>query len=81
VNAFLRFFGDERMLVINSFNDKDQTVKISIPEQAATQMGLDLNQAFIARDMLWREAEVGFDKNLTFELRLKPYSSFILKIK
>ena len=81
VNAFLRFFDVERMLVINSFNDKDQTVRISIPEEAATQMGLDLNQAFIARDMLWREAEVGFDKNLTFELRLKPYSSFILKIK
>jgi hypothetical protein len=42
---------------------------------------MDLNEAFIARDMLWREAEVGFDKNLTFELKLKPYSSFIFKIK
>lgn len=81
VHAFMRFHESERLLIINSFNDKDQVVKISIPAELATRAGLDNESHFIARDMLWREMEVGFDKNLTFELRLKPYSSFIFKIK
>jgi glycosidase len=81
VHAFVRYRENERLLIINSFNDKDQLVKISLPESVATKMGLDPKEAYIARDMLWREAEVGIDKNLTFELKLKPFSSFIFKIK
>ncbi|MFZ6010108.1 MAG: alpha-amylase family glycosyl hydrolase, partial [Bacteroidota bacterium] len=81
VSAFLRFTGDERLLVLNSFNDKEQTIKLQIPPDAATALGIDTQDAFIARDLLWREVEVGLDNNLTFELKLKPYSSFIFKIK
>ena len=31
-------------------------------------------ETYIARDMLWREVEVGLDKNLSFDLKLKPFS-------
>lgn len=81
VHAFLRFHEDERLLIINSFNDNALPVKIQIPQEAFTQMGLNPDELYIARDMLWRELEVGLNKNLMFELRLKPYSSYILKIK
>jgi glycosidase len=81
VHAFLRFHEDERLLIVTSFNDKGLPVKIKIPLEAANQIGLDMSEAYIARDLLWREAEVGFDKNLTFALNLKPYSSYIFKIK
>jgi glycosidase len=81
VHAYLRFHENERLLIVTSFAEKDATSKIQIPQEAATQIGLDINETYIARDLLWRETEVGFDKNLTFELRLKPYSSFIFKIK
>ena len=81
VHAFLRFHENERLLIINSFNDKEQNIKVQIPGEAFVQMGLDVNGLYIARDLIWREVEVGFDKNLTFDLRLKPYSSFIFKIK
>ena len=81
VHAFLRFHENERLLIVNSFNDKEQNVKVQIPRDAFIQMGLDVNELYIARDLIWREVEVGFDKNLTFDLRLKPYSSFIFKIK
>jgi len=81
VHAYLRYSDAERLLIVNSFNDKDQVVKITIPEDAIGRMGLDRTAAYIARDMLWREAEVGFDKTFTFELKLRPYSSFIFKIK
>lgn len=81
VHAFLRYEGDEKLLIVTSYNDKAQQAKIQIPGEAWTQMGLDPAGSYIARDLLWREAEVGFDKDLTFQITLKPYSSYIFKIK
>jgi glycosidase len=81
VHAFVRFHDNEKLLVVTSFNEKEQLVKIQIPDDVAQRMRMDRNENYIARDLLWREVEVGFDKNLTCELRLKPFSSFILKIK
>jgi glycosidase len=81
VHAFVRFQDTEKLLIVTSYNDKDIMAKIQIPKGVAEKMGLDPTGDYIARDMLWREAEVGFDKALTFEMKLKPYSSFIFKIK
>lgn len=81
MHAFLRFHGDERLLILNSFNEKAETIKVQIPKEAFRQMGLDADEIYIARDMLWHEAEVGLNKDRIFELQLKPFSSFIFKIK
>lgn len=81
VHAFVRYHTAEKLLIINSFNDTDQRIKVQIPPEVLTAMGLDPNAVYIARDMLWREVEVGFDNDHAFELRLKPFSSFIFKIK
>jgi hypothetical protein len=81
VHAFVRFQDTEKLLIVTSYNDKDMMAKVQIPKDVAEKMGLDPTGDYIARDMLWREAEVGFDKKLTFEIKLKPYSSFIFKIK
>ncbi len=81
VHAFLRFHDDDRLLIINSFNDSELNIRVQIPAEAFTKMGLDRNQAYIGRDMIWREAEIGLDKDLKFGLKLKPYSCFIFKIK
>ncbi|HYG17790.1 MAG TPA: alpha-amylase family protein [Ohtaekwangia sp.] len=81
VHAFIRHAGAEKFLVVTSYNSETKTVKIKIPGDVAGQMGLDLNETYIARDVIWREAEVGFDKNLTFSLVLRPYSAFIFKMK
>lgn len=81
VHAFVRFHEEEKLLIVNTFNDKNQDLKIQIPEDAARTIGLDPNETYIARDLLWREAEVGFDNTLTFNLTAKPYSSYIFKIK
>jgi glycosidase len=81
VCAYIRYAGDERLIVVASFNNAEQTCKVNIPKEFFTRMGLDPEGTYIARDLLWREAEVGFDKNQTFELKLKPYSSYIFKIK
>jgi hypothetical protein len=54
---------------------------VQIPREVFSQMGMNTDGVYIARDMIWREVEVGLNKNLMFELRLKPFSSFIFKIK
>jgi hypothetical protein len=81
VHAFLRYSGDERLLMLNSFNDRDIDIKVQVPRDAFSKMGLDPNGVYIARDMIWREAEVGFDSDMSFTLHLKPFSSYIFKIK
>jgi glycosidase len=81
VHAFLRYTDNERLLIVNTFHNKEQVVKVTIPEEAAARMGLDRSQTYIARDLLWRDTEVGFDRDLTFELKLRPFGSYIFKIK
>ena len=81
VHAFLRYAGEERLLIVTSFNAKDQPIKIQLPTDAIAALGLDPAGAYIARDLLWREAEVGFNKDFLFELNCKPFSSYIFKIK
>jgi glycosidase len=81
VHAFVRFEGEERLLIVTTFNAAVKTIKVNIPEAVATEMGLEATGTYIARDLLWKDVEVGFDKSFTFELKIKPYSSFIFKIK
>ena len=81
VHAFIRFYDDQRLLIISSFGDSQQSVRVEIPADAFRQMGLNEKTLYIARDMLWREVEIGFDKELGFQLNMKPYSCFIFKIK
>jgi len=81
VHAFVRFFGDEKLLVITTFNKEKKAIKVSIPQDVAGKMGLHAEENYIARDLLFREAEVGLDKAFTFNLEIKPYSAFVFKIK
>jgi glycosidase len=81
VHAFVRFEGEERLLIVTTFNAAVKTIKVNLPQPVVTAMGLDPTGAYIARDLLWKDVEVGFDKTFTFELKIKPYSSFIFKLK
>jgi glycosidase len=81
VNAFLRFAGEERLLILTTFSETNQQIKVKIPPEAISRLALDPSGVYIARDLLWREAEVGFNSDFTFELNCKPYSSYIFKIK
>lgn len=81
IHVFMRFAGEERLLIVNSFNEKNQAIKIKIPDEAILSAGLDPDGVYFARDLLWREAEVGLSQGFQFELTCKPYSSYIFKIK
>jgi hypothetical protein len=81
IHAFLRFTSDERLLIITSFSAADQNIKVQLSPDAVERLSLDPDGRYIARDLIWKEVEVGFDSNYTFELHSKPYSSFIFKLK
>jgi glycosidase len=81
IHAFLRAKDDERLLIVTGFTGDDKTVRIQIPGDVATKIGLDKSKVYIGRDLMWREIEFGFDDQWSFELRMKPYSNFIFKIK
>lgn len=81
VTAYIRYAGDERLLIIGSFNSTDQVVSVKIPSEVVAKLGLGSPDLYIARDILWREAEVVFANDFSFELKLRPYSSHIFKIK
>jgi hypothetical protein len=81
VHAFLRYHENERLIVITSYNDHDLEATFTIPPELLRAMGLSTEEVYIARDMLWREIEVGLDQKSSFSLKIKPFSSYILKIK
>jgi len=81
VHAFLRYAGEERLLIVTSFNAVDQDIKVQLSKEAISKLSLNPAGSYIARDLLWREAEVGFNTDFLFELKCKPYSSYIFKIK
>lgn len=81
VHAFVRYHETERLLIINSFNDEELDIRVRIPDHVTAEMKLDTNTGYIAREILWRQIEIAFDHQYTFELKLKPFSSFIFNIK
>lgn len=81
VHAFLRSHESECLLILNSFNDKDEDVKVQIPEEAFSQTGLDQNHVLVGRDLIRGKVEVEFDKALAFSLTLAPYCCFIFKVE
>ncbi len=81
VHAFIRYHENEKLLIVATFNDKIQPVKIQLPPDAVAELALGSPENFIARDMLWREAEVGFDKDFSFTLNVKPFSAYVFKLK
>lgn len=81
VHAFLRYKDNEKLIIITSFNEKPQPVRIQLSPEAIAALGLSAPEIITARDLIWRAVEVGFDKDYGFALELKPYSALVLKIK
>ncbi|HEU5290861.1 MAG TPA: hypothetical protein VFU05_09485, partial [Cyclobacteriaceae bacterium] len=81
VHAFVRYAGEDKLVIVTGFNEVGKTIKVKIPDDVAEKVGLKKDGVYIARDLLWREVEVGVQPDFSFELNLKPYSSFIFKVK
>ncbi|RAW00253.1 alpha-amylase family protein [Pseudochryseolinea flava] len=81
VHAFVRFADEERLIVVTSYNVAEQAVKVQLPRDLVEELGMSSSGAYSAKDILANNVEVTFDNNLTFEVKLKPNSAFIFRIK
>lgn len=81
VHAFVRYYGEERLLIVNSFNETEIDVTIQIPGETFMEMGLTNADGAVVRDMLWQEVESGFDRDLSLRLKLAPFSCFVFEVR
>jgi glycosidase len=79
VHAFARYEGEEKLLIVNSFNDVLTKVRIEITKEVADAFQLESSKTYELKDLLWKEESIALTNN-TFEITLKPYSSFIFKL-
>lgn len=81
IHAFVRWFGNERLLIVSGFNNSQVDVKVSIPDDVLKNMGLVNGNSYSASDLLGSGTDIRFDDSFSFDIQLKPFSSFIFKIK
>ncbi len=81
MHAFVRYFDDERILIVSSFNGSALPATIALPPELAQQMGLQAGVKYVGRDLLRSGVDIGLDENYSFSLELPSYASFIFKIK
>ncbi|MFM8741288.1 MAG: alpha-amylase family glycosyl hydrolase, partial [Cytophagales bacterium] len=81
VHVFVRYHGEEKLIIVSNFNTKTEGVKIQIPESLERDLGLKHGTAYVGRDLLRSGAEIGIDANLTMSFEIPAFSSLILKVK
>jgi glycosidase len=81
VVAYVRYSGDQKLLIVVSFNSKLETVKVVIPQEIASRMGLDSKTAYTGRDLIGSGIEVGLPSNLETTFELPPFTGLVLKLK
>lgn len=80
VHAFIRYHETEHLLIVNSFNKNDSVARIQISSEILDEIGLNADARPFAQELIWREVTVEFDKDLSFTLKLKPFSCFIFRL-
>jgi len=81
VHAFIRYTNDEKLLVLTSFAPTPQPVTVQLPADAVSRLGLDAKQTYTLKDLLWRKTEAPLSSSFTYADTLKPYGSFVFRIK
>lgn len=81
VHVFARVNEEERLVILSSFSDKLEKVKVKLTDDVIRAFQLTENNDYIGRDLLRSGMEIGLDKTGSFETEIAPYSSFIFKIK
>jgi glycosidase len=81
IASFIRVNGEERLIVVASFNAKAEHVRITLTPEAVAAFKLNPQTQYVGRDLLRSGADIGLNADFSFELDVPPFSSFILKIK
>lgn len=80
--AFLRHWEDETLLVIINFHDREQHMRVRIPNDAFVYLGINETKSTQAIDLLRGEQwTIPFNTSEAIELTLPAWRGVILKIK
>ena len=80
--AFLRHVKSETLLMIVNFHDREQQLKVRIPNDAFVYLGLDEKPNATATDLLYGEKHpICFTPEGVFEITLQAWKGVILRIK
>lgn len=80
IHAFLRYYNDERLLIVAGFNDHELKISVRIPPEAVDAMGMDQSKGWQVRDMLRNTINVKLDKNLSYDLIISPFNCFVFRL-
>ena len=80
--AFLRHIKGETLLVIVNFHDREERIKVRIPNDAFVYLGLDEKPNATATDLL-RDSKrpISFTPDSVFDIVLPAWKGVVLKIK
>lgn len=80
--AFIRHWEDETLLVIINFHDREQHMRVRIPNDAFVYLGIDETKNSQATDLLRGEQwSIPFNTSEAIELTLPAWRGVILKIQ
>ena len=80
--AFIRHWEDETLLVIINFHDREQHMRVRIPNDAFVYLGIDETKNSQATDLLRGEQRsIPFNTSEAIELTLPAWRGVILKIQ
>jgi glycosidase len=81
VHAFVRFAGEEQLLIVSNFSEKLLPVAIQIPSEVAEKLQWKTGRDYVGRDLLRSGADIGFDQNRVARFEINGYSAFVFKLK
>ncbi|MEE0951097.1 MAG: alpha-amylase family glycosyl hydrolase [Paludibacteraceae bacterium] len=80
--AFIRHWEDETLLIIINFHDREQHMRVRIPNDAFVYLGIDESKSSKATDLLRGEKwSIPFNTSDAIELTLPAWRGVILKIQ
>jgi glycosidase len=81
VHAFVRYSGSERLIIVSSFSPSDEAARINLPDEVLERLSLDKGATYQAEDLLGSKITLELKADFTLSVAMKPYSSFIFRIK
>lgn len=80
--AFLRHVKGETLLVVVNFHDREQHIRVRVPNDAFVYLGLEERPKAVATDLLYGiKHDIAFVPDAVFEIVLPAWKGAVLKIR
>ncbi|MBX2966808.1 MAG: alpha-amylase [Cyclobacteriaceae bacterium] len=80
VFACVRYTSGKRLLIVAGFNATPRKINVSVPQEIAAKLSLDVGKTYSLKDMLWQGDELTVIENAV-QVELPAYGAFIFEIE